>query len=309
MDLTPEIIKRLSFIKYFYEFAREQSKLPPPQNYISVLMFHDSIELFLNLSAEFLKVNKKDPNFMEYFTEINKKLNNQELTQKISMDKLNKVRVLLKHKGLYPNPNDVEHFRVNTQNFLEENCSIIFGIKFIDISLLDLVQDEEVKNILEDAQNEFKSGEYKKSLEYISIAFYVLLKNYEENKKVYGRSPFDIGGDLRFIGSLSWDYDSKISDVGSMLKVIQKVLKIILLNLDYRKFIKFRLLTSDCIYKGKEFYDKYSIQWFGGRDKAEFKKEDVEYCISFIIEYALKLQEFDFEMGEHKLPYSFLFEF
>ena len=62
-----------------------------------------------------------------------------------------------------------------------------------------------------------------KSLEYISIAFHVLLKNYEESKKVYGRSPFDIGGNLLYIKTLSWDFNNReISDIGTILKVIQK---------------------------------------------------------------------------------------
>ena len=308
MELTPEIIKRLSFIKLFYEFAREQSKLPPPQNFISVLMFHDSVELFLHLSAEFLDANLDNINFMKYFKRIDEKLGNLNLTQKAAMITLNKERVSLKHYNLYPNPDNIEIHRVNTQNFFEENCPIIFGIEFTNISLLDLIQDEEVKKTLEDAQNESDDGEYKKSLEYISIAFHVLLKNYEESKKVYRRSPFDIGGNLLFINTLSWDFNNReISDIGSVLKVIQKVLKIILLNLDYRKFIKFRLLTPDDVYNGKGFYDKYSINWFGGWDKAEFKKEDVEYCINFVIDSALKLQEFDFEIGEKRLPHSLLF--
>ena len=57
MELNPETIRRLAFIKYFFQFAREQSKYPSPQNYISILMFHDSVELFLHLSAESLGAN------------------------------------------------------------------------------------------------------------------------------------------------------------------------------------------------------------------------------------------------------------
>jgi len=198
MELNPDLIKRLAFIKYFFQFAREQSKLPSPQNYISILMFHDSAELFLHLSAEILGLNLTNISFMEYFTRINKELDDKELTQRTSMDKLNRTRVSLKHKGLYPNPIDIEYFRVNTQNFFEENCQTIFGIEFDKISLLDLIQDEEVRKELENAQNEFRNGQYKESLEIIAIAFHILLENYEENKKVHNMSPFHIGVDLDF---------------------------------------------------------------------------------------------------------------
>jgi len=306
MKINPEIYKRLVFIKYFYQFAREQSKLPTPQNYISILMFHDSVELFLHLSAEFLGLNLRDINFMEYFTRINKKLEEQELTQRTSMDKLNRTRVSFKHKGLYPNPDDIEYFRVNAQNFFEENCPIIFGIEFVDISLLDLIQDDEVKKALRDAQNESKNKNYKNSLENIAIAFHILLRNYEENKKVYGLSPFDIGDDLEFkmaFANKRHTDNDLINSLSKTVQAIQKVLKPIIFNLDYRKYLKFKLLTPDRIMIEKD--DKFSTMWFAGRDKRDFKKEEVEYCIKFVIESALKLYEFDFEIDEDSFLYSF----
>ncbi len=308
MELTSEILKRLGFIKYFYQFAQEQSKLPSPQNYISILMFHDSVELFLHLSAEFLGLNLRDVKFMEYFTRINKKLEDQELTQRTSMDKLNRTRVSLKHKGLYPNPDDIEYFRVNAQNFFEENCPTIFGIEFTKITLLNLIQDEEVKKILEKAQNDFDKEYYKESLEKIAIAFRILLENYEESKKVYGKSPFDIGDDLDFKMHFSRNRYIDNNSTNGLLKTIQQiqeVLKIIIFNLDYRKYLKFRLLTPERVVYAKDV--RFSAIWFSKKDISDFKKEDVEYCITFVIESALKLQDFDFEIDKNAFFYSDFF--
>ena len=210
MTLTPEIIKRLSFIKYFYEFAREQSKLPPPQNFISVLMFHDSVELFLHLSAEYLDANLDNINFMKYFKRIDEKLGDQNLIQKAAMFTLNKERVSLKHYNLYPNPDNIEIHRVNTQNFFNENCPVVFGIEFSKISLLDIVQDDEVKKILRDAQDYNNKIQYKEALECIGIAFYALLENYKESKSIHGKSPFDIGSGLMFVrGFMGLDDDMR----------------------------------------------------------------------------------------------------
>lgn len=36
--------------------------------------------------------------------------------------------------------------------------------------------------------------------------------------------------------------------------------------------------------------------WFRDKDGQEFMKEDVQFCIDFIIETSLKLQEFDFSL-------------
>ncbi len=305
MGLNTETIRRLAFIKYFFQFAQEQSKLPSPQNYISILMFHDSVELFLHLSAEYLGANLRDINFMKYFTRINNELEDKELSQKISMDKLNKTRVSLKHRGLYPNPDDIDYFRFSTQTFFEENCPIVFGIEFADISLLNLIQDEEVRKELENAQNISNNDQYKESLEIIAIAFHILLENYEKDKKVYELSPFRIGVDLDREMDFSNGYNENrgLYNLTKTVKRIQDVLKIIILNLDYRKYLKFRLLTPDYVIYAKGV--KFSTTWRSRRDQMDFKKEDVEYCIEFVIESALKLQEFDFEIDKKYFLYSF----
>ena len=305
MEINPEIIKRLAFIKNFFQFAQSQSKLSFPHNYISILMFHDSVELFLHLSAEFLGLNLRDINFMEYFTRINKELEDKELTQRTSMDKLNRTRVSLKHKGLYPNPDDIEYFRVSTQNFFEENCPIVFKIDFETITLLDLIQDDEVKRILEDAQDYINKTQYKEALECIGIAFYALLENYKESKSIYGKPPFDIGEDLTYIGKFG-DFGHDMSYVIETVRRIQTILKPIIFNLDYRKYIKFRIYTPDNIFSGGTHYGKYNIFWDSTKAEFNFEKEKVEYCFNFVIESAIKLEQFDFEIEE---DFNYFFDF
>jgi len=298
MTLTPEIIKRLSYIKSFYQFAKEQSKLPTPQNYISILMFHDSVELFLYLSAEHLNVNLPHYiHFMEYWEIINNKLNSKELTQKISMSRLNTARTSLKHKGNYPNPDDIEYFRVSTQNFFEENCPIIFGIEFSEISLLDIIQDDEVKKILRDAQDYYNKFQYKEALECIGIAFYALLENYKESKSIRGESPFNIGSSLTYVG-IGMDLDNDMRYVIETVRAMQNILKPIIFNLDYRKYIKFRMYTPDNIYQGKTYYNKYNLFWDSSKSKFKFEKEQVDYCFKFVIESAIILKQFDFKIEE-----------
>ncbi len=299
MELTLEIKKRLSFIKYLYEFAREQSKLAPPKNFFSILMFHDSVELFLHLSAEYLDADLHKIYFMRYFDRIDEKLVDQNLTQKTAIDTLNRERVSLKHYNLYPNPDNIENHRVNTQNFFEENCPIVFGIQFAEVSLLNLIQDEEVKEFLKKAQNDFNNESYKESLENIAIAFFILLENYETSKKVYGKSPFEIGDNLDF--RMHFAIDRIINDelIDSLLKTvlrIQDVLKIMIYNLDYRRYLKFRLLTPERVMYAKDV--RFSATWLSKKENSDFRKEDVEYCLNFVIESALKLYEFEFEIDK-----------
>lgn len=305
MEINPETIKRLSFIKYFYQFAKEQSKLPPPKNFISVLMFHDSVELFLHLSAEYLDANLDNINFMKYYKRIEEKLGDQNLTQKAAMNTLNKERVSLKHYNLYPNPDNIEIHRVNTQNFFNENCPVVFGIEFSEISLLDIVQDDEVKKILRDAQDYINKTHYKEALECIGVAFYALLENYKESKSIHGKSPFDIGSSLTFVGRFM-SFEDDMRNVIETVRAMQSILKPIIFNLDYRKYIKFRMYTPDNIFQGGTYYDKYNLFWDSSKADFNFEKEQVDYCFKFVIESAIKLEQFDFEIEE---DFHYFFDF
>lgn len=118
MNLNSIVLKRLSFIKYLYQLAVEQSNQPSPKDSSSILTFHDSIELFLQLSGEILNAKiKTTTKFMEYWEIINKELGGVELSQKASMNRLNTARRSLKHSGLLPTKPDIESFRVNSKDF------------------------------------------------------------------------------------------------------------------------------------------------------------------------------------------------
>ncbi len=147
MALNQIILSRLSLIKYLYEIGVKQSKLSSPQDSISILMFHDSIELFFQLCTEHLNNTKSDIKFMGYFEVINIKLKEKKLSQKASMKRLNKARVNLKHNGILLNKSDVETFRVNAKDFFEDNTKLVFNINFSEISMIELVQNSEVRKI------------------------------------------------------------------------------------------------------------------------------------------------------------------
>lgn len=301
MTLNQSILPRLSFIKYLHQLAVKQSEQQEPNNSASILMFHDSIELFLQLSTEYLNASTSTSiNFMKYFDIINQKLVGQQVSQKPSMNRLNRARVSLKHYGMRPTESEIETYRINAMSFFEDNTPIVFGIEFSDISMIDLVENDDVKNILKDVENFSKNEQYKNALEHIVVAFDILITDYEKNKKHFGKSVFIAGGDLPRKFAFADDnrkYKNEFDKLIKSIKEIQTALKILGFNIDYRKYIKFHLLTP-MLFHGKDIYDKYDAFWSFEKKEA-FTKEDVEFCFNFIIESALKLQEFDFEIGEN----------
>jgi len=277
----------------------EQSKQSERISALSILAFHDSIEMFLKLLAEHLNIKSENFSFLQYWTEIPK------LTLKESMRSFNTIRVNIKHKGLSPSKSDIEKCRVNATDFFEQNTSIQFGIDFKDISLLTLIQYPNVRQRLEEAQKNLDENQIENCIENAAIAFDELISSYEDSKsEYYEGSPFFFGKDLTSHGSLhigidrfsSSDIERKLGEFVDKVKEsfegIQKAIKIMSFGIDYKKFTKFKLLTPIV---GKMQGGRYAVELWG---KKKWTKENCQYCIDFVLDSSLKLQEFDFDINE-----------
>ncbi len=290
MTLNQTTLSRLSLIKYLFEIGLKQSRLSSPQNSISLLMFHDSIELFLQLCIEFLNVSKSGIGFMTYFKVINQELKGNELSQKSAMNKLNRARVNLKHYGMLSKKSDIETFRVNAKDFFEDNTKLIFYINFSEISMIELVQNNKVRKILKNALNFSKKEQYKEALEHISIGFNILLADYDH--MIFD---FEDLNEDDFEGE-EIDFSKGITKLNEILEKMQFTLKLSSLNIDNTNYIKFHHLTP-ALYSGKNIYGKYSAHWSFVNQK-EFNQEQVNFCLDFIIDCALKLQEYNSDLKD-----------
>ena len=110
------------------------------------------------------------------------------------------------------------------------------------------------------------------------------------------------------------DYDDQqgrklgefIDKVKNSIDGMQKAIKIISLGIDYKRYVKFKLLTP------------IITRTIGGNQIAEiwgekkWTKENCQYCIDFVLDSSLKLQEFDFDIleleNERKLNLVFITE-
>lgn len=273
----------------------------------SVLTFHDAIELFLELASEYLGVPRrlKELRFMEYWNLLNpilKKKGKNELTQKIVMDKLNGTRIAFKHHGTSPSKSAIKDSEINSTNFFEENTLIVFGIKFSDISLIELVQCDDAKNSLIKSQEMLRADKIENALDNSALAFAQLIDDYENRKRdEFGRSPFFFGEKMPFMGGFHMDIGGDlgdfVDDVSKSVKALQNAVEILSLGLDYRKYVKFRLLTPVIL---RINGGKYKIHRIGRGSKGAPTAEDVQFCIDFVIESAIVLQEFDFEVKQMK---------
>jgi len=299
MVVDNSTIKRLGFIKYVYTNAIELSYMPAPMSSASILTFHDVIEQFLILTYEKLggSENTKKFSFMSYWEKIKNLPAGKDITLKGSVKRLKDARVNLKHDGHLINEIDIEAHRATTTNFFEENTPIVFGIKFSEISLIDLISCDDAKHSLNNAQIQLEDGELENSLDFAALGFFQLIDDYEKRKtNKFGRSPFFFGESMtlltgnRIVGSDFSDIRDFIDKTNKSIESIRETLKILSLGIDYRKYIKFRLLTPRIdIRMGPPRIQRIDRDF-------SLKIEYVQFCIDFVIESAIILQEFDFDI-------------
>lgn len=297
-------LRRLAFIRYLYTLAVKQSMQPEPLGAASILTFHDSVELFLHLAFEYLNVSTgNEPSFMGYWDQLAPKLPTSGLPQREAMRRMNKSRVELKHRGTWPSRLDVDAFRANVTRFFEDSSPMVFGIQFNSISLVNLVQYTRVRMTLEEASKLIEAGKEESAIAKIAIAFMQLLEEYESKTRAdFGKSLFSfdhslagimpIGTDDDAIADLASAVEDFANDVESAVADMQNAIKILALGLDYRRYVRFQLLTPSA---KKLPNGKYEVHpnW----SKVETLTLDhCRFCYDFVIESAIELQAIDLEV-------------
>ena len=152
--LDPLTVQRLAFIRFVYEQGVSQADQPEPLSATAVLSFQDAVELFLRLAAEHLHVNlPTDVKFAEYWAKLEPALlpAQTQLPSKNAMDRMNRLRVELKHRGTIPSRTAIEQARGDVTTFFTDATPLVFSIDFARIDLIDMVTRSETAQLLRDA--------------------------------------------------------------------------------------------------------------------------------------------------------------
>ena len=282
------IIKHLMIAKKLYHLGLDYSYMPESTSYVLLLHFHDAVEIFLKLSAENANVKADKVGFIEYWTLI------PSLTLKEAMNQLNIRRNNLKHKAILPAKLDLEVSRVNVTNFFNENTIMQFGFNFSDVSLFKLINNSEISSLLKAAQDKIDSGDFEESIDEITKAFVKAsdITNLGQYRKKYRR----LGGISANAAKQSFlaERGSEITELtkffNDKIKALEKELEIISLGIDYRRYIKFKLFCSDA------FLTPNNEVAIVSRKKVVFNKANIQFCLDFVLDYILRIQDFELDI-------------
>lgn len=297
------IIQRLSYIKYLYLKGEEQARQAEIVAGFSILAFHDAIEMFLMLVYEHLDCGN-DKNYKtidDYLGNI------PHIKMKESVKSLNKCRVSMKHQGQFPSKIDVEKHRLNTRSFFQENTSLLLGVDFDSISLIDLVSFDECKHFLKSAQENRDANKFFECMADTRKAFITMLSEFENSKKYWYHSLFNIGRKPRetykdFINDVTIKnkekYKAWFEDVNETINDLRDVVKIISIGVDYKQYALFNAVAPQVIILAD---GSYHIREAEGHfySRVHASKELCDFCINFVVDCAVKFQDSDYETSSY----------
>jgi hypothetical protein len=294
-------MERLVFVKSLHQEGIEQSRRPMPMASMSVLTFHDAVELFLYLSAEEVDAHTSN-NLLDYWNDIKQK-SGVELFGKAGIDRLNEARVGLKHYGNRPDEREIESFRSTVQVFFEENTPKIFDIDYNTVSLAHTIKFESSKKHLlkadelrskdksEEAMGELKLAHKKLVKEYTQRAMWEL--EYSPIPKIHisNHSPIEFEDAYDALG---------IDDINRALEEISESLIYISNGMDYGEYSRFNHLTPRLIHNqdSENRFEKYRPE-LTNYDTSDLPEGYYEFCKNFLIELSLSLQNSDFDLEDN----------
>lgn len=294
-SLTPNDIKRLAFSRFLYQEGVKHSRLPAPLSSTALLSFHDAVENFLGLTAEFLGV-EVDPkiSFMQYWGEVKAKAK-IELPSRASMTKLNNARVSLKHHGHFPATETIEQSRVQVVNFFNAAAPVVFNIDFDTVDMVDLVTQPEVGQLLREAQTHADIGDYSAAMAGLKMAFAELLRHYGGRVSMNSAqsTPFAFGPRApaffkpRGHPELN-DLAAQITYLRSVAQELREAMQMTSLGIDYPSYGRFAALVP--LVPG---YFNGEHRWFTTKDDDRMTAENYSSCRLFVIESTLQAARAD----------------
>lgn len=277
--------KRLAVICHLYEKGKALSYEAEPLNGLSLLPFHDSVEMFMRLCADVKSISiPRNTMFADYFIRI------PCLQDKTQMESLNAHRVSLKHHGQLPSSLDVEIARANVIDFYNHNTPEFFGCQIEEVSLEVMIVYPTVREYLKRYNAFMAQGMYGSAQAQCKIAFKEFLNCYHEQHNSY-LSLYDAPGHnahrLRKL-NLEQSIDKYLDDVKEDLLKINEAITVMNLGVNYFFYDDFMNHGAYVNYWPGEEGDKKYDYYVG--DESQYKKETSEKYYKFVIETCLKLQ-------------------
>lgn len=308
MKVSSDKIERLVFVKYLLTKSEETKDLERPLSSTAILTLHDSVECFLQLSYEQLSGKAKlSGNLIldTYSEKINEILDSkgQQLISKAFIKRINELRNQLKHTTIFIDKRNIQNLYSETEIFLTDFSKTIFDIDFMEISLVELISNEEIKTHLVNAENKIKSNLLQEAMFDIGKAFYELEYLGTTVQGKYGENilskhhivDYLIKYEVQIGGQepdrvLRENLKEIAEDVNRLQDEIHDLKKVVSLSVDLKKYLKFRNIMPYVtkIIRGDTRRTEFWAPVEERKNKIEYSLDQVKFCFEFVINLALR---------------------
>ena len=189
MDI--ETVRQVSLARHLYELGAMSLRSSNDLHlFAAVNLIQDSVEAFLIAIANHVGAEiDQNTKFDKYFVQINEKITPKELPFKLSLLRLNRVRVDSKHYGIQPARDECARLAVSIREFFDEVSNSLLGVSFSTVSAIDLLDEGETKSLLLDAKTALESGDHESCVISCRKAIYLEIERHYSIEKYKDGQP------------------------------------------------------------------------------------------------------------------------
>ncbi len=182
--LEEPVIKRLTLSRYLVQLATQNARADQEvAGAACINLLQDAIEICLLAALDHLNIKvAARTEVAQYLDKINEAIGD-ELPFRRRLLEINKVRVASKHDGITPNRKELQGYVSDARKFLEQATKKVMNVDFWSVSLTELLDDNEAKGFLLEAQKEFDREDYEDCLISCRKAFYVEFESWYDIEK------------------------------------------------------------------------------------------------------------------------------
>ena len=297
LELTPDQVTRLALARYLLQNAETLIKNPQPFCSLALLSLHDAVEMVLDVVAEAANAPvSAGANFANYWNTLKSLADPVHLPLERQMNRLNRSRVALKHHGQWPNNDQLTTHLDTTKAFIEDVCDSVFATSLSEISLVELIKNEKVRELLRDAQQAI--GRNNLRVAFTNAAHGMLYGLEAMPSFDFPASPLPRQTELRNLSPGTQDFDSLLRPLAkeiddtfrATISRFRRTIALVSLGIDLSSYNKFEKLTPAVLF----FRQEGSAERSGIAERAGWRVngqiEDARWCIDFVTNFMLRVE-------------------
>lgn len=278
-----DVYRRLVNAKYVLERASSiQAERNEMSISLSVLLMHDAVELLMVAILDHLNIADMKKREFKDFWPFAKQASGIDAPDKMAMERLNTVRVALKHSGILPNPAEARSLLARTKGFFENVLTLYCDKSYSDISMIDLVTNEEVQNLVKNARDKFKAGDKDHAMVDLKVAFHKV--RHPEGSIIPGIVPPKMPSLPNEMRRAGWE--SYLNSLHSFMQNSATVTNSLMLGIDPVEYSRFVTVGPTLQWT---MAGTYTAQFW--RSYSEMTLETFDELLEFLIDYALKVSQ------------------